>query len=219
MININAISKRYPQADAPVLDNLSLTVSDGNSVSIRGASGSGKSTLLSLIAGFESPDSGSITIGCQTLPFSSEKNADIFRRHELGVIFQSYNLIDCLNVWDNIAFTSRLKGNVDDKYQLHIMKLLGIAHLKHKPAHQLSGGEQQRVAISRALVHKPTLVLADEPTGNLDEDTSDSVSDALYSLCRSLSTTLVVVTHSEDVARMATQQCWLRHGQLYSEPA
>lgn len=219
MININAISKRYPQADAPVLDNLSLTVSDGNSVSIRGASGSGKSTLLSLIAGFESPDSGSITIGCQTLPFSSEKHADIFRRHELGVIFQSYNLIDCLNVWDNIAFTSRLKGNVDDKYQLHIMKLLGIAHLKHKPAHQLSGGEQQRVAISRALVHKPTLVLADEPTGNLDEDTSDSVSDALYSLCRSLDTTLVVVTHSEDVARMATQQCWLRHGQLYSEPA
>ncbi|MBD3586575.1 ABC transporter ATP-binding protein [Salinimonas sp. HHU 13199] len=219
MININAISKRYSHADAPVLNNLSLTVSDGNSVSIRGASGSGKSTLLSLIAGFESPDSGSITIGSQTLPFSSEKNADIFRRRELGVIFQSYNLIECLNVWDNIAFTCRLKGNSDDSYQLHIMALLGITHLKNKPAHQLSGGEQQRVAISRALVHKPTLVLADEPTGNLDEDTSDTVSDALYSLCRSLDTTLVVVTHSEDVARMATQQCWLRHGQLHSEPA
>lgn len=219
MININAISKRYSHADAPVLDNLSLTVSDGISVSIRGASGSGKSTLLSLIAGFESPDSGFITIGSQTLPFSSEKSADIFRRCELGVIFQSYNLIECLNVWDNIAFTSRLKGNSDDSYQLHIMALLGITHLKNKPAHQLSGGEQQRVAISRALVHKPTLVLADEPTGNLDEDTSDTVSDALYSLCRSLDTTLVVVTHSEDVARMATQQCWLRHGQLHSEPA
>ena len=219
MININAISKRYSNTDAPVLSKLSLTVADGESVSIRGASGSGKSTLLALIAGFESPDSGSITIGSQTLPFSSEKNADRFRRQALGVIFQSYNLIECLNVWDNIAFTSRLKGNSDDEYQLHIMGLLGITHLRNKPAHQLSGGEQQRVAISRALVHKPTLVLADEPTGNLDEATSEKVSDALYATCQSLKTTLVVVTHSGDVARMAGQQRWLRHGQLHSEPA
>ncbi|WP_018983163.1 ABC transporter ATP-binding protein [Salinimonas chungwhensis] len=217
MISIDSISKHFEGQPAPVLEHLSVEVADGTSLSIRGASGSGKSTLLSLIAGFDTPDRGTITIGRHALPFSDSKAADNFRRDELGVVFQSYNLIDCLNVWDNIAFTSRLKGNADDEYQHHIMHLLAIETLAKKPAHQLSGGEQQRVAIARALVHKPTLVLADEPTGNLDEATSEMVASALYQTCASLRTTLVVVTHSNDVADRANMLRWLRHGQLSAD--
>ena len=130
------------------------------------------------------------------------------------MVFQSFNLLSCLSVEDNIAFTARLKGNVDRDYQQHIMQRLGISALAGQSAALLSGGEQQRVAIARALVHKPSLILADEPTGNLDEDNSEKVSSALYALCRELNTTLVVVTHSNEVAALAQRQCWLRHGKL-----
>ncbi|MEQ5808260.1 ABC transporter ATP-binding protein [Alteromonas sp. NFXS44] len=214
MLKICHLSKRFGDGDKPVIDDLNLSLDTGLSVSIRGASGSGKSTLLSLIAGFDEPDSGSITVHNVTLPFKGEKQADRFRREHLGVVFQSFNLLGCLSVEDNIAFTARLKGNADPDYQQHIMQRLGISALAGKSAALLSGGEQQRVAIARALVHKPSLILADEPTGNLDEDNSEKVSSALYALCRELNTTLVVVTHSNEVAALAQRQCWLRHGKL-----
>ncbi len=214
MLKIRHLSKQFGDSNKPVIDDLNLSLDTGQSVSIRGASGSGKSTLLSLIAGFDEPDSGSITVDNITLPFKGEKQADRFRREHLGVVFQSFNLLGCLSVEDNIAFTARLKGNVDPDYQQNIMQRLGISALAGQSAALLSGGEQQRVAIARALVHKPSLILADEPTGNLDEDNSEKVSSALYALCRELNTTLVVVTHSNEVAALAQRQCWLRHGKL-----
>ena len=214
MLKIHHLSKQFGDSNKPVIDDLNLSLDTGQSVSIRGASGSGKSTLLSLIAGFDEPDSGSITVHNATLPFKGEKQADRFRREHLGVVFQSFNLLGCLSVEDNIAFTARLKGNVDPDYQQNIMQRLGISALAGQSAALLSGGEQQRVAIARALVHKPSLILADEPTGNLDEDNSEKVSSALYALCRELNTTLVVVTHSNEVAALAQRQCWLRHGKL-----
>ena len=214
MLKIHHLSKQFGDSNKPVIDDLNLSLDTGQSVSIRGASGSGKSTLLSLIAGFDEPDSGSITVHNVTLPFKGEKQADRFRREHLGVVFQSFNLLNCLSVEDNIAFTARLKGNVDPDYQQHIMQRLGISALAGKSAALLSGGEQQRVAIARALVHKPSLILADEPTGNLDEDNSEKVSSALSALCSELNTTLVVVTHSNEVAALAQRQCWLRHGKL-----
>ena len=214
MLKIRHLSKQFGDGNKPVIDDLNLSLDTGQSVSIRGASGSGKSTLLSLIAGFDEPDSGSITVHNVILPFKGEKQADRFRREHLGVVFQSFNLLSCLSVEDNIAFTARLKGNVDRDYQQHIMQRLGISALAGQSAALLSGGEQQRVAIARALVHKPSLILADEPTGNLDEDNSEKVSSALYALCRELNTTLVVVTHSNEVAALAPRQCWLRHGKL-----
>lgn len=214
MLKLVNLQKSF--GDIQILRDLSLELEAGCSASIRGASGSGKSTLLSLIAGFELPDNGTIHIDDVTLPFATDKAADAFRRTHLGVVFQSFNLLDCLSVRDNIAFTARLKGNQDSDYQRMLMDSMAIGHLADKLPQQLSGGEQQRVAIARALAHKPSLVLADEPTGNLDEDTSEQVADTLYAQCRALNTTLIVVTHSHDVAEKAQRPLWLTHGQLNS---
>lgn len=212
MLELKQLTKTFPKQTTPIINNLSVIVNQGDSVSIRGASGCGKSTLLSLIAGFDAPTSGDILIGGNAL--LAMKNADAFRRQHLGVVFQSYNLFDCFNVWDNIAFTSRLKGNADAAFQTELMEKLGILSLANAPLSQLSGGEQQRAAIARALVHKPSLILADEPTGNLDEDTSELVANTLFDVCQQLNTTLVVVTHSEDVAQKAKTPYWLHKGQL-----
>jgi putative ABC transport system ATP-binding protein len=217
MLRLTQLYKTFPNQPAPIINGLDIEVEDGESISIRGASGCGKSTLLSLVAGFDAPTSGDILIGGKAL--LAMKNADAFRRHHLGVVFQSYNLFDCFNVWDNIAFTSRLKGNYDSHFQASLMEKLGIGHLANQPLSQLSGGEQQRAAIARALVHKPSLILADEPTGNLDEDTSELVANTLFDVCEQLNTTLVVVTHSEDVAQKAKTPYWLHKGQLKRERA
>lgn len=229
MLSINALTKSF-STDIPLLDNLSLKVDAGSSVSIQGASGCGKSTLLSLIAGFDTPDEGQIYVGNECIfdsPVAASASASIkepattgklddFRKQHLGIVFQSYNLFDCFNAYDNIAFTSRLKGNFDAEYQHHLMQELGIAHLAKKPIHLLSGGEQQRCAIARALVHRPALVLADEPTGNLDEATSDVVSTLLFDVCRSTNTALVAVTHSQEVAEKAVMKTKLHGGKLVS---
>ena len=215
MLTINTLSKSFASAP-PLLHDLSLHVGGGESASIQGASGCGKSTLLSLIAGFDSPDKGQITVGDVTVfnDNTTTTSLDNFRRQHLGIVFQSYNLFDCFNAWDNIAFTARLKGNFDSQYQQHLMDSLGIAHLAKKPIHTLSGGEQQRCAIARALVHRPTLVLADEPTGNLDEATSESVAKYLFDITKKENTALVVVTHSSDVANNAKQVLLLHQGRL-----
>jgi len=216
MLIINKLKKSFSDTEKPLLNNLSLTLHSDESLSIQGASGCGKSTLLSLIAGFDHPDSGDIII--DNLSVTESKNnahrIDQFRKNKLGIVFQSFNLFDCFNAWDNIAFTARLKGNYDKKYQQALMDQLGILSLAKKPLSQLSGGEQQRCAIARALVHRPSLVLADEPTGNLDEATSDSVSDLLYETCKQANTALVVVTHSHDVAKRADRAMRLHKGVL-----
>ncbi|AXT39667.1 ABC transporter ATP-binding protein [Alteromonas sp. BL110] len=221
MLTIKELKKSFSKAGAPLINNLNLTVAPGESVSIQGASGCGKSTLLSLIAGFESPDSGDITVNGLAIAragyhgsSTQARDIDKFRKQHLGIVFQSFNLFDCFNVWDNIAFTARLKGNFDKGYQLALMKQLEILPLAQKPLSQLSGGEQQRCAIARALVHRPSLILADEPTGNLDETTSETVSDLLFKTCREANTSLVVVTHSQDVAIKADSVLRLHKGVL-----
>ena len=221
MLTIKELKKSFSKAEAPLINNLNLTVNPGESVSIQGASGCGKSTLLSLIAGFESADSGDITVNGLAITSAGNydnntlaRDIDKFRKQHLGIVFQSFNLFDCFNVWDNIAFTARLKGNFDKSYQLALMEKLGILPLAQKPLSQLSGGEQQRCAIARALVHRPALILADEPTGNLDETTSETVSDLLFETCKQANTSLVLVTHSQDVAIKADSVLRLHKGVL-----
>jgi putative ABC transport system ATP-binding protein len=223
MLKIKDLKKSFSKRGVPLINNLNLTVNPGESVSIQGASGCGKSTLLALIAGFETPDSGDIAINGLSIAGNSKRslndisktrNIDNFRKQHLGIVFQSFNLFDCFNAWDNIAFTARLKGNSDKNYQLALMEQLGILSLAQKPLSQLSGGEQQRCAIARALVHRPSLILADEPTGNLDEATSETVADLLFKTCKEANTSLVVVTHSQDVAIKADAALKLHKGIL-----
>lgn len=215
MLAISNLTKRFDKDHPPILNDLSLTIPTGESASIRGASGCGKSTLLSLIAGFEQADSGQIQVDNHVLSNASEKHADNFRRQHLGVIFQSYNLLPCLNVFDNIAFPPRLKQNYDENFVTALLETLEISHLRDKNVTVLSGGEQQRVAIARSLAHKPSLILADEPTGNLDEATSATVSNVLFDTCTLFNTTLVVVTHSNEIAEKAKHQLLLSNGQLF----
>ncbi|WP_334049541.1 ABC transporter ATP-binding protein [Alteromonas gracilis] len=216
MLIINKLKKSFTDPEKPLLNNLELALNSAESISIQGASGCGKSTLLSLIAGFDRPDSGDILIDNLSITKRTNNAHDIdrFRKNKLGIVFQSFNLFDCFNAWDNIAFTARLKGNYDKGYQQALMQQLGIIALSKKPLSQLSGGEQQRCAIARALVHRPSLVLADEPTGNLDETTSESVADLLYQTCKNTNTALVVVTHSSDVAKRADRVMRLHKGVL-----
>ena len=214
MIAVSDLLKHYPDSATPIIDQLSLEVAAGQSVSIQGASGCGKSTLLALLAGFEQSTGGTIVIAGHAIERLSQQAADAFRMHHLGVIFQQFNLLDCFNVWDNVAFTARLKGNYNASRQQTLLNNLGLADRHKAPVSMLSGGEQQRVAIARALNHLPDVVLADEPTGNLDEQTSDIVSQLLFNYCQEQGAALVVVTHSSDVARRAQTQYRLHQGRL-----
>ena len=214
MISVSQLTRRLPDTSTPIIDKLSLEVAAGQSVSIQGASGCGKSTLLALLAGFEQSSGGTIVIAGHALESLSQEAADAFRMHHLGVIFQQFNLLDCFNVWDNVAFTARLKGNYNASRQQSLLENLGLAERHKAPVSMLSGGEQQRVAIARALNHQPDVVLADEPTGNLDEQTSDVVSQLLFNYCQEQGAALVVVTHSPDVARRAQTQYRLHQGRL-----
>lgn len=214
MLALRHIGKTFPLQPTPVLTDVNLEVGSGESVSIRGASGCGKSSLLHIIAGFDAPDSGEVWFQGRCLNHTSDSDADRFRREQLGMLFQAFNLFDALNVWDNMAFSARLKGNYDARRHEQLAEQLGIAHLKQQAISQLSGGEQQRVALGRALLTRPALILADEPTGNLDEDTSEQIAQLLYECCRSSQAALIVVTHSSDIARLADRHFRLHKGEL-----
>ncbi len=203
--------------DLHALKDVSFEVPERRIVGIVGESGCGKSTLLSLIAGFDTPDGGDIRVGNKSLISLNARQADVYRRQHLGVVFQSFNLLDCYNVWDNVAFTARLKGNYDPAYQQQLLNRLGLAEHHQQPVTSLSGGEQQRVAIARALSHQPDLLLADEPTGNLDEQTSEQVCSLLFDECRQRNIALLVVTHSPMVAAQADCHYLLSHGILHRQ--
>lgn len=234
MLKIVNISKSFEDGTAQqkILDRLSFVIEAGKSVSIRGASGSGKSTLLHLLAALDKPDEGQILLGgvlrsdttnniTNDITALSESQADNYRMSTIGIVFQRYNLIDVVSVLDNIYLPARLNAingrPVDVGYIDTIIEALGVSKHINKPPNQLSGGEQQRVAIARALAHKPKLLLADEPTGNLDNKNSDIVSRLLIDTCAQLKTTLVLVTHSERVAKLTDQQVFLSEGRLVSE--
>jgi putative ABC transport system ATP-binding protein len=220
MIQVSGLVKKITDghSNKRILDKLDFHVEAKQSVAISGDSGSGKSTLLNILAALDNADEGVVKVAGLTLSTMSELQADQFRKKHLGIVFQQFNLIDCLSVWDNITFPARLNGLPIGNYHNDLLDQLGLSSHKNKLPVNLSGGEQQRVAIARALSHQPSLVLADEPTGNLDDNNSQSVSELLFGLCKQLGLTLVVVTHSPKVAAFADTRLLLQQGQLHDLP-
>ncbi len=200
MLAIRDLRKSYPGSPAPVLNGIDLDLARGETAALTGESGSGKSTLLHLVAGLDHPDSGSIRIDGTEIATLSEPARAAHRRDTVALIFQQFNLIPSLGVADNIAFQSRLNHRHDPAWQAELVAALGLAGLEHRYPEALSGGQQQRVAIARALAARPRLLLADEPTGNLDETTSASVMDLMLALVARSGTTLLMVTHSPSLA-------------------
>ena len=200
------------------LDNVSFTVEKGEFVSIVGASGSGKSTLLHLIGGVDRPTSGKVFINDEDIYKLNNDDLAIFRRRQIGLIYQFYNLIPILNVIENISLPLELDGRKPDKNDLNeMLELLGLENRKSHLPSQLSGGEQQRVALARALVNNPSMLIADEPTGNLDPDTAWDIMRLLNEI-NLRGTTLVVATHAKDIVdRMNKRVIRIEHGNIISD--
>ena len=216
MLQVEKLTKTYPSEDGrqTVLRDVSLALAAGESLALTGESGSGKSTLLTLVAGLDQPDQGVIRFQNHDLTQMDDAGRADLRRGEIGVIFQQFNLIPSLDVAANIAFHARLAERADAAWCAALATRLGLeAHLARYPE-QLSGGQQQRVAIARTLAARPKLVLADEPTGNLDEDSSDTVLDLLMSGVRETGAALLMVTHSLRQADKLDRRLHLSHGQV-----
>lgn len=184
------------------------------SAALLGESGVGKTTVINLIAGLDSADSGEVIVDDMSISRLSDSSLAEFRRKKLGLIFQKFHLIPSLDSWDNAALQARLGQRFDPEFAEYLFESLSIGHLRHRYPSKLSGGQQQRVAIARALMHKPSIVLADEPTGNLDEATSEKVIDLLVRITKKMEATLVVVTHSNTVAAHLDQRWLLGAGQV-----
>lgn len=197
-----------------LLHNLSLNVAQGECIALMGDSGSGKTTLLNLISGLEPIQSGQITIANLALTDATDKQLSQLRKQHIGMIFQQFNLLTHLSVQDNIAFSAKLAGKYDAENDLALAEQLGIKSLLTKYPATLSGGEMQRVAIARALNAQPKLLLADEPTGNLDKKNSEHVVEQLVTLAKSKNTALLMVTHSADVANSMDKIYHLHNGAL-----
>ena len=200
------LKKYYGSGDTQVkaLDGVDLAVEQGEFVAIVGTSGSGKSTLLHMLGGLDRPTSGSVTVDGRDIFSLKDEALTIFRRRKIGFVFQAYNLVPVLSVWENIVLPIQLDGNkVDTAYVNKVIEALGLEKkLKNLP-NQLSGGQQQRVAIARALATKPAILLADEPTGNLDSKTSQDVLSLMKVTGQRFAQTMVMITHNEEIAQMA----------------
>ena len=214
LLSLRDVTKTYPAATAPVLSGVSLDLGRGQMLALTGESGSGKSTLLHLIGGLDTADHGVVAIdGTDLTPMDDAGRAG-FRRGAVGVIFQQFNLIPSLTVAANIAFQARLVGRHDANGAKALTARLGLNDHLHKYPEQLSGGQQQRVAIARTLAPRPDLVLADEPTGNLDEATADIVLTMLQELVEEAGAGLILVTHSERLASRMPRRLRLHAGRL-----
>ncbi len=216
MLEVQGVFKSYatPQGPLAVLQGVDLHLGQGSSLALMGESGSGKSTLLHLVAGLDQVDGGSIRIGAQRLERMSESQLANWRRTEVGLVFQQFNLIGSLRVEDNLGVQARLAGRFDPRWQAQLVERLGLGDLLRRYPEQLSGGQQQRVALGRALASRPGLLLADEPTGSLDETTSDQVLDLLLELLADSPTSLLMVTHSQRVASRLQHTVVLQRGRL-----
>ena len=210
------LSKAYPTSEGPlaVLRGVSLALQAGESMALTGESGSGKSTLLHLLGGLDTPDEGVIRVDGRDIAKLGEAGLAAFRREMVGLVFQQFNLIPSLNVAANIAFQARLAGRHDAAWCEALAGRLGLAKFLTRYPEQLSGGQQQRVAIGRALAAKPRLLLADEPTGNLDEATGDAVLDLMLALTAETGAALLMVTHSERLAARLSRRLHLAGGRL-----
>ena len=213
-LNVSGLSKSYLSAQerVPVLRGVDLALAAGESVALTGESGSGKSTLLHLIAGLDRPDGGEIRFGDTVVTDLTDAGRAAFRRDRLGLVFQQFNLIPSLSVADNLAFQSRIAGRHDATWHAELIERLGLGKLLKRYPEQLSGGQQQRVAIGRALAVKPLLLLADEPTGNLDEATADDVLGLARDLVSRTGCGFLMVTHSARLAAMLDRQVHLHAG-------
>ncbi len=216
LLTLSNISKSYRtvEGSVAVLKGIDLSVDAGESVALTGESGSGKSTLLHLSGGLDRADGGSIVVDGRDITALDEAGRAHYRREVVGLVFQQFNLIPSLDVADNIAFHAKLAGRHDATWERELAKTLGIGTLLNRYPEQLSGGQQQRVAIARTLAARPALVLADEPTGNLDEATSEIVLDLMISLSRSAGSALLLVTHSSRMAEKLDRRVMLRGGKI-----
>lgn len=197
------------------LDGVTLSIEKGEFVAIVGTSGSGKSTLLNMIGGLDVPTSGKVIVDGRELSTLKDEQLTIFRRRKIGFIFQNYNLVPVLNVYENIVLPVELDGNkVDKKFMKEVVQMLGLEDKLNNMPNNLSGGQQQRVAIARALVSKPAIVLADEPTGNLDSKTSSDVLGLLKVNSQKFQQTLVMITHNNEIAQLADRIIRIEDGKI-----
>jgi len=197
------------------LDGVTLFIEKGEFVAIVGTSGSGKTTLLNMIGGLDIPTSGSVKVRDKELSKMSDEQLTIFRRRNIGFVFQNYNLVPILNVYENIVLPVELDGEtVDKKYMNEIVRMLALEDKLNNMPNNLSGGQQQRVAIARALISKPAIVLADEPTGNLDSKTSADVLGLLKRTSKDFNQTLVMITHNSEIAQLADRIVRIEDGRI-----
>jgi putative ABC transport system ATP-binding protein len=216
MLSIRNLTKSFAQAEGSlrVLDQLNFEMQAGTSVALLGESGSGKSTLLHLIAGLDKPDNGDIEITGQKLARLGDSALAEMRRQQVSLVFQQFHLIPTLNISDNIRFQAVLCGRLDAEFESRLIQQLGLQSQLKKYPQQLSRGQQQRVAIARSLLHKPPLVLADEPTGNLDEQSSLEVMSLFSELVKNAGSSLLMVTHSREMAAFMDRSVLLHNGRL-----
>ena len=211
------IKKYYGSGEARVkaLNGITLSIKKGEFVAIVGSSGSGKTTLLNMIGGLDVPDSGEVIIDGKRLNDFSDDELTVFRRRKIGFIFQQYNLLPMLNVWENIILPVKMDGlKADREYLKEVTAMLGLSDKQDRLPEELSGGQQQRVAIARALAAKPAIVLADEPTGNLDSRTSQDVLGLLKITGEKYSQTIVMITHNEEIAQLADRIVRIEDGKI-----
>ncbi len=216
LLDVQNIHKTYQTADGPfeVLRGIDLMLDAGETLALTGESGSGKSTLLHLIGGLDTPNTGRIMVDDHDIAALDDAGRAALRRGTLGVVFQQFNLIPSLKVADNIAFQARLAGQHDPAWDATLADRMGLTEQLNKYPEQLSGGQQQRVAIARTLAPKPRVVLADEPTGNLDEGTAAAVMDLMLELVAETGAGLLLVTHSDSLAGRMSRRLHLRAGQI-----
>lgn len=217
VLETKALRKIYGFKDTQVkaLDGVDLTVERGDFIAIVGSSGSGKSTFLNMIGGLDIPTSGEVVVDQKRLQELSDDELTIFRRRKIGFIFQQYNLIPMLTVWENIILPIKMDGKkVDEEYVLEITRILGLNEKLASSPNKLSGGQQQRVAIARALAIKPAIVLADEPTGNLDSKTSQDVLGLLKITSERFNQTVIMITHNEEIAQLADYILRIEDGKI-----
>ncbi len=210
------LKKYYGKGETEVraLDGVDLDIERGTFAAIIGSSGSGKSTLLNMLGGLDTPTAGSIRVGSTELADLKGDEATIFRRKQIGFVFQNYNLVPVLSVWENIILPISLDSRRPTAFILQVVRLLGLEKKLHSLPTSLSGGQQQRVAIARALASKPSIILADEPTGNLNSRTSDDVIGLLKMTSKTFSQTIVMITHNPEIAAMADRVVQIEDGKI-----